>query len=240
MIFEGALSTKAAIISSRRKVEKIYIEKNKNDRNTRFIIDRANRKNIPIVFTSREEIDALATGKTHGGIIAVVQERKYQNLKQVLKNKENSFICVLEGIEDPFNLGYALRSLYSAGCDGVILRKRDWTNCESVIIKSSAAASEYINWIESEDLAKDIAYCKSMGCCAFAASRKNASSYFDAKFNQPLVLAIGGEIRGLSTEVLKEMDLSIYIPYANDFKNSLNASSAVAALSFEIVRQRKG
>ncbi len=72
-----------------------------------------------------------------------------------------------------------------------------------------------------------------------SAMRKDAIEYFEADFNQPLVLAIGGEMRGLSQTVLTLSDQNVYVPYANDFRNALNASSAVAAISFEIVRQRR-
>lgn len=239
MIFEGALSTKAALLGKRRKVNKIYIDKEKKDRNTTFIIQQAENKNVTVEYLLRDQIDQLCKGKTHGGICCDVEERQYQSLQEVFKKEANPFICVLEGIEDPFNLGYALRSLYSAGCHGVILRKRDWSFVEDVIIKSSAGASEYIQWIESEDVQKEIQFCKKQGCKCYAAMRKEAISYFEADYTTPLVLAIGGEMRGLSRAVLDEVDQNVMIPYANDFKNSLNASSAVAALSFEVMRQRR-
>ncbi len=239
MIFEGALSVKAALLGKRREVKKIYIDQNKKDRNTTFILHQAQRQNVPIDFVTREAIDELCKGKTHGGIAAVVEKRKYQSLSTILKKDKNLFVCVLEGIEDPFNLGYALRTLYSAGCQGVIIRKRDWSFTEAVIVKSSAGASEHIAWIESDDLQSDIQQCKKSGCFCFAAMRKDAKEYFDVDYTGSILLAIGGEMRGLSRGVLEEMDQNIYIPYANDFKNALNASSAVAAISFEIVRQRR-
>lgn len=239
MKFEGALSTKAALLAGRRKVDKILIDKDKKSKDTDFIVKMAKQKQIPVHFVSRQEIDDQCDGKTHGGVLCEVQEREYQKLSESFQSEEPKFICVLEGIEDPFNLGYALRTLYSAGCHGVILRKRDWTMSENVIIKSSAGASEYINWIESEDIAKDIQFCKAQGCACLAAMRKDAISYFDCDYTQSVVLAIGGEMRGLSRSVLEEVDQNIYIPYANDFRNALNASSAIAALSFEVVRQRR-
>ena len=89
---------------------------------------------------TREEIDELAKGKTHGGMIAFCGERSYQKLSDCIQNDE-CFLCILEGIEDPFNFGHVLRSLYAAGCNGVIIPPRNWTTAAGVVAKSSAGAS---------------------------------------------------------------------------------------------------
>lgn len=236
MIIEGSVSLKAAILGNRRKINKIFIDKNKKDHDTNFIIHRANDKNIPIEFLSRDEINNIAKGRTHGGILGDVSPRTYQSIDETIC--ENAFIVVLEGVEDPFNLGYVCRSLYSAGCCGLILRKRDWSEVESIILKSSAGAYEYINIILSENIAKTISKYKELGFNTYAAMRKNAISYLDADFTNKTLIAIGGEMRGLSSSTLNEIDQNIFIPYANDFKNALNASGAASVLGFEVFRQR--
>ncbi|MEA4875328.1 RNA methyltransferase [Anaerorhabdus sp.] len=237
MIVEGSLSVKAVLLAKNRDVLEILVDEKKIDKDTNFILAKAYESNVKVTKVKREEIDAQATGKTHGGILAMVSSRNYQQLEDCFD--ENAFICVLEGVEDPFNLGYALRTLYSAGCTGVLLPNRDWSYSESTILKSSAGASEYIKICLSDDLASDIRQCKKQGYTCFAAMRKDAVSYFDVDYRGPCLLAIGGEMRGLSRNVLEEIEQNIYIPYANDFRNALNASSAVAAISFEIVRQRR-
>ncbi|MEG1461525.1 MAG: RNA methyltransferase [Anaerorhabdus sp.] len=237
MIVEGSLSVKAVLLAKNRDVLEILVDEKKIDKDTNFILAKAYESNVKVTKVKREEIDAQATGKTHGGILAKVSSRNYQQLEDCFD--ENAFICVLEGVEDPFNLGYALRTLYSAGCTGVLLPNRDWSYSESTILKSSAGASEYIKICLSDDLASDIRQCKKKGYTCFAAMRKDAVSYFDVDYKGPCLLAIGGEMRGLSRNVLEEIEQNIYIPYANDFRNALNASSAVAAISFEIVRQRR-
>lgn len=237
MIVEGSLSVKAVLLAKNRDVLEILVDEKKIDKDTNFILAKAYESNVKVTKVKREEIDAQATGKTHGGILAKVTSRNYQQLEDCFD--ENAFICVLEGVEDPFNLGYALRTLYSAGCTGVLLPNRDWSYSESTILKSSAGASEYIKICLSDDLASDIRQCKKQGYTCFAAMRKDAVSYFDVDYKGPCLLAIGGEMRGLSRNVLEEIEQNIYIPYANDFRNALNASSAVAAISFEIVRQRR-
>ncbi len=238
LCFEGKVSVKALLLAKKREVIEVWVDKNKDDKDTHFICSVAKRNAIPLLQKTREEIDAVASGKTHGGVICFAKNRKYQNLAACLSVKK-PFIALIEGIEDPFNLGYVLRTLYSAGCSGVLMNSRDWSSVDPVITKSSAGASEYINVCMVEDLSKAIQDCKEAGCICYSAMRKEAISYYDADFNQPLLLAVGGEMRGLSKVVLQASDQNIYIPYANDFRNALNASSAVAALSFEVVRQRR-
>ena len=96
------------------------VDAKKKDKDTAFILHKAKEAQVDITYMKREEIDALATGKTHGGIIAYCGQRKYQNLEELV-NKKQVFLALVEGVEDPFNFGYVLRTLYAAGCDGCLL-----------------------------------------------------------------------------------------------------------------------
>lgn len=238
MILEGNVSVKAAVLGGKRNVTKIMADRLKHDKDTSFILHQAENRGILIERRSREEIDAIASGRTHGGLIAEASERTYQKTEEVLQKKD-PFFAIVEGVEDPFNLGYVIRSLYSAGCDGLFLDQRNWQNAESVILKSSAGAFEYLDIIMSEDLCADIRKMKQKGIRTYAAMRKDAVEYFDADLKRPLLVAIGGEMRGLSSSVRREIETNIYIPYANDFRNALNASGAVAAIAFEVMRQNR-
>lgn len=238
MILEGNVSVKAAVLGGNRKVTKIYVDEKKHDKDTSFILHRAAERDIVIERVSRDFIDSLASGRTHGGLIAEAGARSYQKSEDVLK-KSNPFFVMVEGVEDPFNLGYVIRSLYSAGCDGLFLDHRNWTNAEPVIVKSSAGASEYLDIVLCDDPAAEIRRMKQKGIRTFAAMRKDAEECFDADLKRPLLVAVGGEMRGLSSAVLKEIDTNIFIPYANDFRNALNAAAASAVLSFEVMRQNR-
>ncbi|MBR3356385.1 MAG: RNA methyltransferase [Solobacterium sp.] len=238
MILEGSLSVKAAMLAGRRKVTKLYVDRNKDDKDTAFILKTASRRHIPVVRTGREEIDELASGRTHGGIIAEAGERRLQTLRESFTD-EKPFFVLAEGVEDPFNLGYMMRTLYSAGCTGLLLKARSWENADATILKSSAGASEYLNVIMSEDLPKDLRWLKSRGVHLYAAMRKDAVVYTAADYTGPVLLAVGGEMRGLSAGVRAEIEDNIFIPYANDFRAALNAASATAVLAYEVVRQRR-
>lgn len=237
MFIEGDVSVKAALLGQKREIDMIYMDDSRHDKNAHFIEMKAKELHVPFERTARSYIDDLATGRTHGGLIAQVEPRRYDALKSVFTN-DMPFVVFLEGVEDPFNLGYIMRSLYSAGCNGLILKKRDWTNVEPVILKSSAGAFDYINTVLVEDTESMIHTCMDQGLHVYAAMRKDAKPYFEANFKRPILLMIGGEMRGLSSKSLALADENIYVPYANDFRNALNAAGAAAVLGFEVMKQR--
>ena len=237
MIIEGRISVKAAILGGKREVTAVYADRKKKDRDTAFILAKAAEAGIRADRLSREEIDARAQGNTHGGIIAECSGRSFQDLKDCIKG-EDTFAVLAEGVQDPFNFGYIVRSLYSAGCTGLVMPQRDWSTAESTILKSSAGAFEYMNIVMCPDPAEAVRFFRKNGCRCLAAMREDAVSLYEADLTGPLLLALGGEMRGLSAGVLKETEQNIYIPYANDFRNALNASSAAAVIGFEAFRQR--
>ena len=238
MILEGSISVKAALLGRHRDIQTIYIDEKRHDKETAFIIARADDAEVPVNRVSRETIDTMAQGRTHGGILCEAGERRYDE-ESVLYETENPFIVVLEGIEDPFNLGYVIRALYSGGCTGLVIGKRDWQSADPVILKSSAGAYEYLPIVMSEEPAIIIRHCRKRTIQTFAAMRRDAIPCYEADFTGPLLIAIGGEMRGLSSAVLQECEQNIYIPYANDFRNALNAAGASAVLGFEALRQRQ-
>lgn len=236
-ILEGNISVKAAILAGKREVYKLYVDKKKKDKDTSFILHRAKERKIPIVFTTREEIDTIASGKTHGGLVAVCGPRTYDSLENVL-NKKEVFLALAEGVEDPFNFGSILRTLYAAGCDGVLVGKRNWSSAAGVVGKSSAGASEYINLIEVEDMEACMQTLQANDVKILCAMRANAISLYDYQFPSRFLIAIGGEMRGLSKPVLNHSDQNLYIPYRSEFKNALGAAASAAIFGFEIVRQK--
>lgn len=237
MRLEGMISVKAAILSGRYDVEKVWVDVRKKDHDTAFLLKRCQERKIVVQRSSRTEIEALAVGRTHGGILAEVKSRTYQSLEECFGQKDVPFPVLLEGVEDPFNLGYIMRSLYCAGCTGLILPVRNRDNAEGVILKSSAGAGAYMN-IVCMDPAEAVAQCKKKGLYVYAAMRKKAIAYTEGNYTRPILLCIGGEMRGLSAGVLAQADQHIAIPYARDFRNALNAAAAGAVLAFEVNRQR--
>lgn len=236
-LFEGALSVKACLLAGKRVVSEIIIDQDKKSKDINFIIKKAQELNVLVSRKSREEIDQQCSGKTHGGVICYASERAYQQLDELIQ-KKNYFLCILEGIEDPFNFGYCLRNLYAAGCNGVLVSGRNWMSAATTIVKSSAGASEYINIVVCENWEEPLAQIKNSKGKVICAQRSDALSLYEYSYQDSLVLAIGGEMRGLSKSILDASTQNIYIPYANEFRNAMNGSSATAIIAFEIMRQR--
>ena len=235
---EGVLSSKAVIQANKRDVLKVLISQKKFSRDIAYLIKLAKERDIEVEFCDVDQLDAFSESKAHGGVLALVGERTYDKLESVLKHKE-PFIALLEGIEDPFNFGYCLRSLHAAGCNGVIVGRRNWSDVVNVVTKSSAGASEYMNLIVSDDFTETIQHIKAQGnISVVGANRKDATNLYTTNLDGGLLLLIGGEKRGLSSKVANLADKNIYIPYANDFKNAINGSSATAIISFEVFRRR--
>ena len=237
-IFEGTIATKAALLNEKRHVEKIVIDRKRKDKDVSFIKHQAEKRGVLVEQMNREEIDQIASKSTHGGVISYVGERAYDDLTPLLE-KENVFLCILEGIEDPYNFAYLLRSLYAAGCDGVIVGERNWSSAADIICKGSAGASESINICVTSSFEDTCKLLKEHDIALYSALRNDeAIPYFKADYTNKICIAIGGEMRGLSKPVIEHTTQAIYIPYASNFRNSLTAASAGSILAFEVNKQR--
>lgn len=232
MLIEGAISVKAAISSNRRKVNKVYIDKDKKTKDFNYIRKIIKENNIEIKEINKNEFDNYQKGKTFGGILAEVEERKSDQL-------ENGDIFVIDGIEDPFNIGYIMRSLYALGVNNIILPRRDYSNMEAQILKSSAGAYEYINVMYSDNLEDTIKILKN-NYYVYGLKRSDSSKdIFETSFKKNAIFLLGGEKRGLNAELEKLCDEYLYIPYGNEFRNSLNGCSACAVVATLLFSQRK-
>lgn len=233
MIIEGAISVKAAINSSNREVYKVYIDKDKKTKDFNYIRKITKSNNIELIESSKEQLDKIAAGKTYGGICAQVSSRK-----------NNEFVAAdifyLDGIEDPFNLGYAMRTLYAFGIKNVLLSNRDYSCMEAQLLKSSAGAYDMLNIRVGEDGIKQMADYKKAGYYLYGLYRgENSKDIFEVKFNSKALFILGGEKRGISAELLNLCDEHLYIPYGSDFRNALNACGALDVVATLLYSQRK-
>ncbi|MBQ1305372.1 MAG: RNA methyltransferase [Erysipelotrichales bacterium] len=235
---EGAIACKAVLEEEKREVYRLILDEKKKDRNLSYIRRLAEKRGVEVALMKRAEMDPMAQGKTYGGILLECGERNEEELILETDRKKPYFFAYLEGIEDPFNLGYIFRTLYAAGCDAVIMPKREWAENENVIEKSSAGAYEKLPLITlKESILENL---KDYGIRIITAGRKDAQDMYDCDFTGHVCIAVGGPMRGLSALIEKYSSQTVYIPYERDFKNALNASSAVAVMAYEVYRQRRG
>ncbi len=199
----------------------------------------ADKHGYDIVESTAEEIESLAIGNTHGGLIALCGERPIPRLADCTGEiLPCGFYAYIEGIEDPYNFGYALRSLYACGVNGIILGERNWYTASGVIARASAGASEMLPVYTSDTKALADTF-KELHYSLVAADLRTEHELGDTPLPYPLLLVAGGEKRGISKTLLEQIDLRVKIPYAQPFHASLSAASAVTMFAYEIMRQNR-
>ncbi len=239
-IFEGMTSISALLNSDSndRKIIKILYNvhfREKKPKQLAFLTHRAEELAFELTEVSDDEIEAHTIGSSHGGVIAFCSERAIPSLST--KNiAENGVYYMLEGIEDPYNFGYSLRSIYASGADGVILSPRNWMGAAGVVARASAGASELLNLYIStpEDAIKLF---RQKNYKIYAADKPNSVSIYDTDMKKPLFILVGGEKRGNTKAVLEAADKIIRIDYGRNFPAALSAASAATIISFEVYRQ---
>lgn len=233
MIIEGAISVKACINSNKRIVEEIYIQKDKKTKDFNYIRKLAKNNNIKLNELERNELDQLLEGKSHGGIGALVSNKKEDDFNL------NEDIFYIDGVEDPFNLGYICRTLYALGFKNILLSKRDYSNMEKQLLKSSAGAYEFLNIKVSNDILKELDELKNDNYYIYALFRnENAKDVFKYQFDKKAIYIFGGEKRGISSEILDKADELLYISYQSDFRNALNAAAALDVVATLICKDK--
>ena len=231
---EGIVSVSAAIESGFRTILKVYIDLEKykkRDRKITRFLSLIKDKNIQYELCSRDYINSLAEGTSHGGVVADVSEREYLTVLNLIESlKDNEYLVMLDGVEDPFNFGYSIRNLYAFGCKGFIIPKRNWMSSANIVAKSSAGASELCRMAVSEGDDSLIDLLKENGVEIICSALSSTSvPLFDFKPNKPFVLFIGGEKRGISTEIMENADKVVHIPYScENAKYSLPTASCAA------------
>ena len=244
-VFEGMTSIRALIdnlkdnVENARKIEKILFSSSKvksKEKDFWYLKKMSELFGFELETVSDEEINKITVGASHGGIVAICGERAYQKITND-KIIKDGFYVMIEGIEDPYNFGYALRSIYAAGADGIILSERNWLSAAGVVCRSSAGASERLNiFIENEDF---INLFKENGYKIVCADIKNSVSVYDADLKKPILLIVGGEKRGISSSILKQADQIVRIDYGRRFDAALSAASASTILSFEVYKSNR-
>ena len=250
IVFEGMTSISAIFHSiaqgiCERSILRIYFDKErkqKKEKEYHFLKSQAQNYHFPLILTDREVLDQITTGTTHGGIVAICTERALPCLQDAVRQenavfrKKDGFFVLLEGIEDPYNFGYTLRSLYAAGVDGVILPPRNWMQAAGIVARSSAGASEQLPMAVAESA--DAVQCMhDLGYRIVCAGIRDSVSMYQADLRLPLLLVVGGEKRGISSTILSQADVITRIDYGRSFRGSLSAASAATVLAFEVLRQ---
>lgn len=225
-----------------QSVEKILLAKSAATPKINKIILLAKKKNIPIEQVSKRVLEQIAGGGKTQGLVALVSAANYATMDAILnrsnQQQEAPFVALLDGIEDPHNLGAILRSADGAGVHGVILQKRRSVGITSTVSKTSAGATAHVLTAQVSNLNYTIDELKNRNIWIVGADQEAERSFTESDLTGALGVVIGGEGHGLHRLVKEKCDFLVKIPMYGRV-NSLNASVAAALLFFEVRRQRQ-
>lgn len=244
-VMEGMSSVSAVIKAiesgiSDRRITNIYIDKSKKiskKREIAFLNHKGSSLGFDINFVDESFISEFTVGNSHGGIIAFCSSRNIPTLTPD-KLKKDGVYFMFEGVEDPYNFGYAVRSVYAAGCDGIILSPRNWMGAAGVVARSSAGTSELSEMYISDGIEAAKIF-SNAGYKIICAGIRDSESIFDTDLTKPLFVIIGGEKRGISRALLDKADSVVRIDYGNSFNGSLSTAASAAVFAFEILRYNR-
>ncbi len=218
-----------------RHFETIFIDSTKKDK-FGGIIDIASKNGIKIDYTNKGFIDKTFGG-TNQGIGAFVEEYKYKNIEDIIdKDKIQSFI-ILDGIEDPHNLGAMIRTAEASGMDGIIIPKNRSVSLNSTVVKVSTGAIEYVNLIEVNNLNTAIKLLKDNGFWIIGTDANPDKSYKNIDHSTSVAVVIGSEGKGMSKLVRQNCDYLVSIPMMGKV-NSLNASVSASIIMYELLDKK--
>ena len=228
------------LLKSEKDINKLFIEKGNRSGSINEIIAKAKQNHIVIVEVDKRKLDTMAAN--HQGVVAIVPPFEYCDIYDILDfakaKDEDPFIVILDGIEDPHNLGAIIRTCETAGVHGVIIPKRRSASVNSTVVKVSEGATNYVKVARVTNLNDTINKLKEAGLWIIGTDMSAETYYYDQDLKGPIAIVIGSEGYGMSDLVKKNTDIFIKIPMAGNI-TSLNASVSAGIVIYEAVKQRK-
>lgn len=240
---ENAIEGRNAVIEAFRAgktLDRVYIQEGLRDGPIQTVLREAKRQGSRIEFLSRERMNQMSAGGRHQGVIALMASSAYATLEDMFQKagerNEDPFLFLLDGIEDPHNLGAIIRTANQAGAHGVVIGKNRAVGLTASVARSSAGAVHYTPVAKVTNLSRTMEELKARGIW-FVCADMGGENLYRLKLTGPICLVIGGEGKGVSELVKKNCDWAASIPMRGEI-DSLNASVAAGVLAYEIVRQR--
>ena len=223
-----------------RDVDKLYVRQGTPDGALQTILREAKKQETLVSFVKKERLDQMSVTGRHQGVIAQVAAYTYAEVEDILdrarERKEDPFLLLLDGIEDPHNLGAIIRTANLAGAHGVVIARHRAVGLTAVVARASAGALHYTPVAKVTNLGQTIGQLKKEGMW-FVCADMGGTRMYDLNLKGPIGLVVGNEGEGVSRLVKEKCDFVASIPMKGDI-DSLNASVAAGVLAYEIVRQR--
>lgn len=228
-------------LKSGKDINKLFIEEGERHGSINEILHLAKEKRIVIVEVNKNKMKTMAKTENPQGVIAIVPPFDYVDVDDILeeakKKKENPFIIICDGIEDPHNLGAIIRTAETAGAHGVIIPKRRSASVNSTVNKTSAGACNFMKIARVNNLNDTIRYLKEKDIWIYGADMDGKKYYYDEDFKGNIAIIIGSEGFGMERMVKENCDFLVKIPMKGNV-SSLNASTSAGIIMYEVVKQR--
>ena len=230
------------LLETDRDVNKIWVSKGEKHGSILKILSLAKQKKILTVEVEKNKLDQMAQTPNHQGVIAVVPPYNYCEVEEILeeakKRGENPFIIILDGIEDPHNLGSIIRTAETAGAHGVIIPKRRAASVNSTVSKVAAGAVEHMKIARVNNIKDTICDLKEQGVWIYGTDMNTDTYYYQEDYKGSCAFVIGSEGFGMGRLVKENCDFLVKIPMKGKI-TSLNASVSAGIVMYEVVKQRE-
>ena len=223
----------AEALRAKHPLERILVAQGAGGPRMQEIIDMARRASVPVRFEPRSALDRLAGSSAHQGVVAMGAANKYANLEAAVSSQ---LVVVLDGVEDPHNLGAIIRTAHAAGAGAVIIPERRAAGVTDVVAKAAAGALEYLPITRVTNINRALEELKEKGYWIYGLDERGTETYDQAEYAAPTAFVLGGEGKGLHEQVRKHCDMLIRIPMAGKI-SSLNVSVAAGVVLFEWKRR---
>jgi 23S rRNA (guanosine2251-2'-O)-methyltransferase len=239
-IIFGINAVVEALKAGGRSFDYIAIMAGRRDARAQTIFEAARDAGVAVRQVSRDQLGRLANTQSHQGVVAVTSEKQYADLEDILaaKRGDHHFIVVLDGVEDPHNLGAIIRTADAAGADGIIIPERRAAHVTGTVTKASAGASEYLPIARVTNINRTLEDLKENNIWTIGLDERGEKSYEEIDYNMDCALILGAEGAGLHEHVAKKCDFLVSIPMVGRVP-SLNVSVAGAVVMYEALRQRR-
>jgi 23S rRNA (guanosine2251-2'-O)-methyltransferase len=224
----------AEALRAGRPLERLVVAQGAGGPRLQEIIDMARRASVPVRFEPRAALDRLAGSSAHQGVVALGAARQYAGLDAAAACE---LVVLLDGVEDPHNLGAIIRTAHAAGAGAVIIPERRAATLTDVVGKSAAGALEHVPVVKVTNINRTLEELKDRGFWIYGLDERGGESYDRVEFATPTALVFGGEGKGLHEQVRKHCDAVVRIPMAGQI-SSLNVSVAAGVVLFEWKRRR--
>jgi 23S rRNA (guanosine2251-2'-O)-methyltransferase len=233
-------------LEANRAFDRIVIARGRQDTRVEEIVQLARQRNISVRFEDRSQLDRLADSRDHHGIVGLVAARAAATLEDILAaanagtgRGEKGLIVLLDGVEDPHNLGAIIRTALAAGAHGVVIPERRAAGLTDAVARSSAGAIAHMPVAKVTNLARTMEELKEAGYWLVGLDERADKTYTQAHYTSPMGIVLGGEGQGLHELTRKRCDFVVSLPTMGPVK-SLNVSVAAGVVLFEVLRQRRG